>query len=59
MARRYGDRIRYAAGPARDDLGFGAVLVRPDGIIAWAGSHVPDRSSFEQASRRWFRPGNR
>ncbi|WP_410609950.1 FAD-dependent oxidoreductase [Amycolatopsis sp. lyj-109] len=49
-----GDRIRHVAGPARDDLGFGAVLVRPDGIVAWAGDRVPDRGSFEEAVRRWF-----
>ncbi|MFB9689391.1 FAD-dependent monooxygenase [Amycolatopsis plumensis] len=50
--RAAGDRIRYVAGPARDDLGFGAVLVRPDGIVAWAGE--PDADSFEEAVRRWF-----
>ncbi|MGW4062636.1 FAD-dependent monooxygenase [Amycolatopsis sp. NPDC004747] len=48
------DRVRYVAGPARDDLGFGAVLVRPDGIVAWAGDRVPDAGSFEEAVRRWF-----
>ncbi|MFF1609741.1 FAD-dependent monooxygenase [Amycolatopsis sp. NPDC058278] len=54
VARRYGNRIRYEAGPAKNDLGFGAVLIRPDGIVAWAGERVPDRGSFERAVRRWF-----
>jgi 2-polyprenyl-6-methoxyphenol hydroxylase-like FAD-dependent oxidoreductase len=45
-------RIRYASGPAVDDLGFGAVLVRPDGVVAWAGE--PDREAFERAATRWF-----
>jgi 2-polyprenyl-6-methoxyphenol hydroxylase-like FAD-dependent oxidoreductase len=45
-------RIRYAAGPAGNDLGFGAVLVRPDGVVAWAGDR--DLDAFEQAACRWF-----
>lgn len=45
-------RIRYAAGRARNDLGAGAVLVRPDGVVAWAGT--PDREAFERAASRWF-----
>ena len=47
-------RIRYVAGPVRDDLGLGAVLVRPDGTVAWAGDRDPDRAAFEQAAGRWF-----
>ncbi|GAA3267079.1 FAD-dependent oxidoreductase [Streptomyces lavendulae] len=47
-------RIRYAAGAVRNDLGSGAVLVRPDGVVAWAGDRHPDREAFEQAATRWF-----
>ncbi|MEV0555614.1 FAD-dependent monooxygenase [Streptomyces sp. NPDC050597] len=48
------NRILYAAGPARNDLGVGAVLVRPDGTVAWAGDRSPDPEAFEQAACRWF-----
>ncbi|GAA2900912.1 FAD-dependent oxidoreductase [Actinoplanes cyaneus] len=48
------DRIDYVAGPARDDLGHGAVLVRPDGVVAWADGRSPDSDAFDRAARRWF-----
>jgi 2-polyprenyl-6-methoxyphenol hydroxylase-like FAD-dependent oxidoreductase len=47
-------RLRYAAGPARNDLGLGAVLVRPDGVVAWAGDHTPDPEAFERAAGDWL-----
>ncbi|MEU4746463.1 FAD-dependent monooxygenase, partial [Actinosynnema sp. NPDC023658] len=55
-AARWEGRIRYAAGPARNDLGVGAVLVRPDGTVVWAGDRHPDRTAFERAAGRWFGP---
>ncbi len=33
----------YVARDAKDRLGLSAVLVRPDGIVAWAGEAAPDR----------------
>ncbi|QWF82989.1 FAD-dependent oxidoreductase [Amycolatopsis sp. CA-230715] len=45
-------RIRYAAGTARNNLGLEAVLVRPDGFVAWAGAAFPE--AFEPAASRWF-----
>ncbi|KAB1979555.1 FAD-dependent monooxygenase [Streptomyces triticiradicis] len=53
-AKGWGDRIHYAAGPARDDLGLGAALVRPDGVVAWASELAPDRDAFERAAAQWF-----
>ncbi|MGI5193442.1 FAD-dependent oxidoreductase [Streptomyces sp. CA-288835] len=46
-------RIRYAAGPAANNLDLAAVLVRPDGVVAWA-SDTSDRVAFDQAAARWF-----
>lgn len=50
----WGNRVRYAAGRARNDLGCGAVLVRPDGVVAWVGGQQPDLVAFERAAERWF-----
>ncbi|MEJ8281698.1 FAD-dependent oxidoreductase [Pseudonocardia spirodelae] len=57
-ARRPG-RIRYAGGPLRDDLGVRAVLLRPDGVVAWVGAPQDDAGAdagFDAAARRWFGP---
>ncbi|MFI9388383.1 hypothetical protein [Kutzneria sp. NPDC052558] len=42
------------AGTAKGDLGLAAVLVRPDGVVAWAGEPGFDRDSFAQVVSRWF-----
>lgn len=51
----WGSRIRYVAGAAVDDLGLGAVFVRPDGVVAWAGGPEPDQDAFTRAAVRWLR----
>ncbi|MEU3830237.1 FAD-dependent monooxygenase [Streptomyces sp. NPDC029080] len=53
-AAAWRSRIRYAVGPATNDLGAGAVLVRPDGVVAWADERLPDRERFERAAGLWF-----
>ncbi|MGP3756024.1 aromatic-ring hydroxylase C-terminal domain-containing protein [Streptomyces sp. IBSNAI001] len=30
------------------------LLVRPDGVVAWADDRAPDPEAFERASARWF-----
>jgi 2-polyprenyl-6-methoxyphenol hydroxylase-like FAD-dependent oxidoreductase len=45
-------RIQYAGGPVRDDLGLTAVLVRPDGVVAWVAGQDLDTGAFEQAATR-------
>ncbi|WP_406193743.1 FAD-dependent oxidoreductase [Kitasatospora sp. NBC_01560] len=58
VATAWEDRIHYAAGPAADDLGYSAALVRPDGIVAWARDHGSDGGPgpFRHAATRWFGP---
>ena len=54
LAAEYGDRIRYISGSAKDRLALSAVLIRPDGIVAWAADKDPDRNELQKAAARWF-----
>ncbi len=54
LASEYGDRIEYISGSVKDRLGLSAVLIRPDGIIAWASDNDPDCSELQKAAARWF-----
>jgi 2-polyprenyl-6-methoxyphenol hydroxylase-like FAD-dependent oxidoreductase len=54
LASEYGNQIKYVACPAKDQLGLSVVLVRPDGIIAWAADNEPDLSELQKATARWF-----
>jgi 2-polyprenyl-6-methoxyphenol hydroxylase-like FAD-dependent oxidoreductase len=54
VASAYGDQIRYVSRNVKDRLGVSALLIRPDGIIAWAADNDPDCSGLQQAAERWF-----
>ena len=54
LAGRYADRITYFAGDVRNRLGLSAVLLRPDGCVAWAGGSCFDDEEAAQALSRWF-----
>ena len=54
FAQRWGDRIRCVASDAGHRLGVSALLVRPDGVIAWAGDPSRDRAELDEAASRWF-----
>lgn len=54
LAGEYGDQMKYVSGRAKEQLGLSAVLVRPDGFIAWASDNDPDCSELQKAAARWF-----
>ncbi|HEX7925791.1 MAG TPA: FAD-dependent monooxygenase [Bradyrhizobium sp.] len=54
LADRWRGRISYRASDAGDRLGLNAVLVRPDGFVAWATDVEPDLEETVQAAARWF-----
>lgn len=51
---RWSNRITYVASDAEDQLGLTAVLVRPDGIVAWISEGAADQGAAVQAASRWF-----
>ncbi|GLS43213.1 FAD-dependent monooxygenase [Methylobacterium brachythecii] len=52
LATRWGDRIGYVASDARAHLGVSALLVRPDGMVAWASDDACE--DFADAATHWF-----
>ena len=51
----WGDQVRYVASEAKDRLGLRALLVRPDGFVAWASDTTPSPEEVMRAAGRWFR----
>ena len=50
----WGTRVRYVATDAKDRLGLSALLVRPDGFVAWASDTMPDSEDVTRAAAKWF-----
>ena len=48
------DRLQYVAQHAKDEKGLAALLVRPDGFVAWAIDPGSEITGVEQSVRRWF-----
>lgn len=54
LAHGWSDRITYVASDAKERLGLSAVLVRPDGYVAWASEAEPDVGAAAEAASWWF-----
>ena len=54
LVRRFNGQITYVSGNAKNRLGLSAVLVRPDGFVAWATDKDPDIQEADAAASRWF-----
>ncbi|ARS38221.1 FAD-dependent oxidoreductase [Sphingobacteriaceae bacterium GW460-11-11-14-LB5] len=54
LVNEYNDQIDYISATAKNQLGLCAVLIRPDGIVAWATEHDIDYSELQKAMAQWF-----
>lgn len=54
LANKYGDQIKYISGSVKDRLAVSALLIRPDGIVAWASDSTPDNNELQKAVDHWF-----
>jgi 2-polyprenyl-6-methoxyphenol hydroxylase-like FAD-dependent oxidoreductase len=48
------ERVEYVACEPNDSLGLRALLVRPDGFVAWATDDPPNAENVTRAAARWF-----
>ena len=54
LAPRWGERITYISTDVEERLGLSAMLVRSDGIVAWASDAVPDTEQAAWAASQWL-----
>jgi 2-polyprenyl-6-methoxyphenol hydroxylase-like FAD-dependent oxidoreductase len=54
LAERHAGGLRYVAARAKDAFGLAALLIRPDGIVAWASGPAPDMGQAASAAAAWL-----
>ena len=54
LAARWSNRLRYVTSDATDRLGLSALLVRPDGVVAWTSEVAENDSDALEAASKWF-----
>jgi 2-polyprenyl-6-methoxyphenol hydroxylase-like FAD-dependent oxidoreductase len=52
------ERFKYVSTQVKDNMGLTAVLVRPDGFVAWATDSKPDVKTLSESIGRWFGGSN-
>ncbi|WP_322029528.1 FAD-dependent monooxygenase [Paraburkholderia sp. J76] len=59
LASVWRKQVTYIASDAKERLGLSAVLLRPDGFVAWVSEATPRVEECAEALTRWFgEPGN-
>lgn len=50
----FGNQLRYVAGQPEEALGLRAVLIRPDGVVAWATDEAAATAELAAAASPWL-----
>jgi 2-polyprenyl-6-methoxyphenol hydroxylase-like FAD-dependent oxidoreductase len=54
LSQKWSGRVKYAAPKTKDSKGLTALLVRPDGFVAWATDSELDAAALKETMLRWF-----
>jgi 2-polyprenyl-6-methoxyphenol hydroxylase-like FAD-dependent oxidoreductase len=54
LAQPWQARLTYVSAKAKDNKGLAALLVRPDGFVAWAADSEPDLAAAEASIKNCF-----
>jgi 2-polyprenyl-6-methoxyphenol hydroxylase-like FAD-dependent oxidoreductase len=54
LTKSWAGRVNYVSNKAKNNLGLSALLVRPDGFVAWASDGEPVIPEVREAMTRWF-----
>jgi 2-polyprenyl-6-methoxyphenol hydroxylase-like FAD-dependent oxidoreductase len=54
LSQRWTGRLKYVSAEAKDTHGLTALLLRPDGFVAWAADTSPNLTVLEETICRWF-----
>ncbi|KAI1456552.1 monooxygenase [Annulohypoxylon moriforme] len=54
LAGKYSGKVNYLSTSVKDKLGLSAMLVRPDGVVAWVAEENADIDAARVAFEQWF-----
>ena len=54
LASIWRKKVTYVPIGAKEQLGLSAVLLRPDGFVAWVSEGIPCAEALAEALTRWF-----
>jgi 2-polyprenyl-6-methoxyphenol hydroxylase-like FAD-dependent oxidoreductase len=54
LGQIWSNRLNYVSTSVKDSKGLTALLVRPDGFVAWVAESEPNLTTAEQSIKHWF-----